>query len=534
MIIEMQVKLQYIILLIALFLALVLLTCKSSNEKPEHTLVDKSGLIGMEKFDELEYIGKVSSRRSEEIIDSRWGIQISNNIWTGEPEPLDVIDWMIQKLAESGVKWTRISFNPMARTPGFYLSADEGYFRWNELDRMIQGFAQSKINVYITINRPDISTIGDDGSGMTTEIIKDFADASAVLVKRYSNIVKHWEILNEPHITPGYIELVRAVSKSIKQVDPKAKVLAGSLARGEFGNIKYLVDNAGSSIDIITFHPYNEYPEALKYPWMVPIEDSEETRTYVRASTTLKEMRLQIGDYPIEFWQGECGYPSSEHSTGWKGRGPWNENIQAKWMLRRFLVNASLDVPVNVWYLLAEHKHTRYRNDSFGLFTVDGASAGPVSEIYRPKQGYLTMQHITSIFDEKLNSLKEVRSGFEIIDEGSFTGIRGENDKEFLNRDKPYNNEKSPNPIEVVAFTGSEGDAVTYWFPSRLQTYVKPARVNLSIEDVNISEPVLVDLLSGVVYRPEIERINNGIIFKGLPLADYPLAIVPKHLVKTE
>jgi len=110
--------------------------------------------------------------------------------------------------------------------------------------------------------------------------------------------------------------------------------------------------------------------------------------------------------------------------------------------------------------------------------------------------------------------------------------VRKENNKNYLMENPPYKDAKSPIPVELVALTGEEDNAVAYWLSWRMQEYVFPARVNLFVKGLTIENPVLVDLLSGVVYHTKPEISENGMMFKALPLTDYPMAIVPDDPVK--
>ncbi len=512
----MKIKLLFIKILIATLVIYVLSGCVSNIAKTGQKQIDEFGLIGMDRFKKLKTIGTVNPRRSEDINNSRWGLE-----WNAQEKKssLAELNDLLEKMADSGVKWARVATSH--GNFAFDVSPENGYYKWKELDKIIEGLAEYKINVFITINKRNIDLKGSNISGE----IDEYTNAVAALVKRYSKIVKYWEIMNEPIVTPDYIKTVREASKVIKQIDPDAKVIAGSLARTQFNKIEYLVNNVGSYIDVITFHSYNEFPEANKYNWIVPITGVEHGG-YISASLVFEELSEQLGkaSHRIELWDGEGGYPSSENTSSWKGRGPWGENIQAKWLLRRFIVNFSLDIPVMIYYYLQEGGHGPSQIvNAKGLFDSDTG---------QPKQGYHTLQHLTSIFDERLNSPKKAQCEFKFIDEGGFSGIADENAKEYLRENPPYENNKSPYPIEVVAFSGNEGDALTYWVPWRIQEFVKPAKVNIFVKDLDIKDPVLVDLISGKIYQTKVKFSNNGMVLEGVPLFDYPMAVVSRHFIK--
>ena len=515
----------YIILILTL--TIVVVSGFIINTKPENDRVNENGLIGMNRFNEIKAIGKVIPRRSEEIKNSPWGVQ-----WNARysDSSLAELDTTLEKMANSGVKWTRVT------SDRFYTPAQEGIYDLERMDKIINGLTTRKINIFITINKLSKKAgnsrllkskrVSDNvGESMQESELSEYLKAVATLVIRYKNTVKYWEIFNEPTVDQLYANTVVEASKVIKQIDPEAKVLGGSLARNQFSKIDFLINTAGTYMDVLTFHPYNESPEAIKHKWIVTVNGLENDG-YNESSMLFNQLLEKLGKEVnrIQLWDGEGGFPSSEHTGSYKGRGPWGENIQAKWLLRRYLINFSLNIPVMIYYYLTEV----YSPDNEKV-NAKGIMASATGQ---PKKGYLALQHITSIFDEGLSATKEIQSEFEIIDEGGFTGIKGENTQQYLIKNPPYENAKSPLPIEVVTLTGTNGEAVTYWLPWRMQEYIKPAKINVIIKNVHIKEPVLVDLLTGVIYRVNSEISGKGLLIKDVPLTDYPMAIIPQHLVK--
>ena len=86
-------------------------------------------------------------------------------------------------------------------------------------------------------------------------------------------------------------------------------------------------------------------------------------------------------------------------------------------------------------------------------------------------------------------------------------------------------------PIQVIGMTGSGGDALVYYTPWRMQQYIKPAKVNIRIQDVSIADPVVVDLLTGRIYKAKTSTRGRELIIKGLPLTDYPIAVVSRKSI---
>ena len=143
---------------------------------------------------------------------------------------------------------------------------------------------------------------------MDQEDLSKWLKCVAAVVERCHDRVHYWEIDNEPKITANYAAVVIAASKVIKKIDPTAKVIAGSIARVNVAGIRMMLEEVGVGpyIDVITFHPYNEFPEGLKHNFLVPVSEGYQTTSPLVAE--IFEI-LEKQDRKIELWQGECGYP---------------------------------------------------------------------------------------------------------------------------------------------------------------------------------------------------------------------------------
>jgi len=60
--------------------------------------------------------------------------------------------------------------------------------------------------------------------------------------------------------------------------------------------------------------------------------------------------------------------------------------------------------------------------------------------------------------------------------------------------------------------------------------------VNIILKNLNFTNPVLVDLLSGKVYdaRENVTNQNKDCVIKNISLADYPLLLVEKASLKIQ
>jgi len=473
-------------------------------------MAEDGPLLGMDRFAKLKQIGKVQPKRSEDIAASPWGLQFNKHDF-----PMDELELYLERMADTGVKWARVETRDYPIE--FSKVKGDGYYRWDEFDQIIDGLNKRKLEIFITINTEPYKGLDSVDKPVSKKNLKKWLTCVASIVERYKGRVRYYEIDNEPKISPNYADLVIAASKVIKGIDPNAKVIAGSIARVNVEGIRMMLEDkgVGPHIDVITFHPYNEFPEGIKHNFLVPIDYG-----YAPSSPAVAEIfkLLEKEGRDIELWQGECGYPSSEYTTSWKGRGPWGEHVQAKWILRRLLSDFSVGIPVNIYFLLREPPEDDKVNAK-GLL---------VYGTWEPKVGYRALQHLTSVFDQGLMKSIKVEATFEIQDEGSFTGIKGENNRD----DEAYEDAKSPMPIQLIGMTGSSGNALIYYAPWRMHEYVKPAKVNIRIKDLSIDDPVLVDLLTGQIYEVKAKRKGKGLEIKGIPLTDYPIAILSRESVK--
>ena len=487
---------------IIITICLTTISCCNQHERAERNACLKDW-YGLEHFENLKMLGRVASRRSEAIKASRWGMQFNKYALPG-------LELMLERMAESGVKWSRV------QPDGYGVSPEKGYYQWAELDTVVHGLAERKINVFICFDKESLK--GEDrDQPLKPEAVERWLAYVRVLVNRYRDHVKYWEIFNEPKLDENYAELVKNASRTIKGIDPEAKILAGSLARVNVQGLKRVLKHGiGPFIDVITYHPYNEFPEACKKTLYVPVQKPP---SYMPGSNLVADLHalLEKEKRPIALWQGECGYPSAENSAGWQGRGPWGERIQAKWLLRRYLTDFSLDIPVSVYFLLCEPSEGD-RVNAKGMLHY---------KTLEPKPSYRALQHFTSLFDNRFDTMENVETHFKVLDEGTFHGVMGAYPSSYYK-----NKAKAPVPIEVVGLTGSGGYAVAYWLPWRMQEIVKPAKVDLTVKGIRIKEPVLVDLLAGSVYGLKVSSEGEALVFNGVPLADYPMVIVSKAAVK--
>jgi len=102
----------------------------------------------------------------------------------------------------------------------------------------------------------------------------------------------------------------------------------------------------------------------------------------------------------IRIWQGENGYPSQPNSSGFVGEAPWTENIQAKFMLRRLLLDCSLGIDMTLWFLIVDiHDYPK------GTGNVNYKGILRVKPSVQPKVAFRALQNLGSIVNGEVKAL---------------------------------------------------------------------------------------------------------------------------------
>jgi hypothetical protein len=308
--------------------------------------------------------------------------------------------------------------------------------------------------------------------------------------------VTHWEIWNEPNgkgfwrpAAPdpaGYAELAGITAAAVRQAIPDATLIGGALA-GLGDTLDYLEKaleaGLGRHVQCISYHPYRQLPEA----------------NYASEVGALRGLLARYGRFRI--WQGENGVRSVKSDI--PGRN-WveNESQQARWLLRRILLDLSMGVELTSYFHMVD-----LMNYNWG--------AGPSSEAqhmgllrgadYSPKPAYFAYQCLCSLFDAETAPADLMVS--------------------------------LPAPgAQVVSFARRGYALCGYWSPTSLLAPPPPQRSAVKIwtgAAVRLEKPVLIDPLTAAVTPLEKARHYGSYwLFGSLPLTDSPLLIADAALVE--
>ncbi|MBD0255956.1 MAG: hypothetical protein ICV83_09575 [Cytophagales bacterium] len=439
-------------------------------------------------------VGKIKPKHAKEIQASTWSIG-------GETLDRDYTDYQSYKkyLGPLGAKRIRLQggWAKCEKVKGQY------DFAW--LDAVIPDAAAQGVAPWVELSYGNPIYEGGGEAKLMGRIPTSAEGLAAwdnwvrAMVTRYKDQVPEWEIWNEPDGNPlntgtelGVFYLRTA--RLVKSIQPDARLIAlgmASVTKLDWMRDFYEVlkrENALDLVDIQTYHGYAPNPDE-SYP-------------------KIEEMRRLVWSYNprIVFMQGENGAPStpSAQTIGALRQYDWSELTQAKWDLRRMLGDHGRGIATNLFTI--SDIHYAAGDHMVGVNTKGLLKTNPDKTIERPKLAYGAAQHVFTLFDDQLERTPDVAPK-----------VDGDKMAAFSYRHQ-----------------GNGGTLVTLWrYEARpADTYeATPATVAVT---GSFTRPVLVDLISGVVYeipKKQWKKTGNQYTFTGIPVADYPVVIAEKSVL---
>jgi len=466
----------------------------------------------------LEPLGALRVRGAREIAASRIGIGM---------ECLDRRMYLPEKtyghLAALGAKWARL------QTGWSRCETKEGVYDFAWLDDVVNQVIAAGVKPWFNVgygNRlyspdsPHESAVGQVPLYDGDRGVNGWKSFLRALAERFGDRVEFWEIWNEPNISSfwhpkhksspvEYAKLIALSAEAIRDRHPRARIVA-CVAGIPVPFIEGCLQAAvGSHIHAFAIHPYRRE--------QVPEMD------YAASVGQVKDILRRLAPH-VRLWQGECGAPA--HTTGhhdaWMALWNMNEENQAKWLVRRLLLDVFLDLDLAQYFHLCDLMESTYRQAS-------GEARPPVmlgilnGKSYTPKRAYFAMQSVATLCDGDTRpepgyycALQPAAAGATLVE--------------------PY----------TLLFRRRGAPMLAYYQAANVQDDTPAVPVDIQLvcdgqgrkhEEV-LREPVLVDPLRQTVHAlPAPERlaqkgrIRPALRFKNLPCLDYPLLLTEKSAV---
>ena len=426
-------------------------------------------------------------------------------------------------LGASGMKWARCQtgWNRCETVKGVY------DFAWLDsiVDQLISHHVQPWFNVgygnklYMTGLYSD-AAVGFVPLYFGEETLQAWKNYVRALARHFKGRVSIFEIWNESNISTfwqprgsdplEYARLIRLTADEIRAEIPEAKIGActsgGSYCIADGFVVKLFRSGILDVLNFFCVHSYCFQPEL----------------NFRKTVALLRRTLDSLGGQHVELWQGEGGYASWFPEVHFMA--PYvheSERNQQIWMLRRYFLDFSIGLKLSSYFQMADMKDNyKTARDTRKHPAHQGILNG---KTYTPKPSYFTMKNLTAFFKDGMktadlyvgtrleDALPRTERHSRLIDIGVQTNtfVRGRN---------PF-------------FEYHLAEDMQYGFPGMAPFTIR-AEINPDLEPIR--NPVLIDMLSGKIYRIgswKPDKFGALYIFENLPLTDYPLVVCDESAI---
>ena len=425
---------------------------------------------------------------------------------------------MYDHVAALGVKWVRIQ-SGWAKT-----EKEKGKYDFSWLDPIVDELTKRNLSPWICLcyGNPlydekatkivgglNCPPIGDEKS---REGWKKYCVAVA---ERYKGKVGFYEVWNEPEwLWSGpadpvaYTRFCRETAKAVKEGDPEAEVIVGSVASISPDFLaKCVSEGILENADALSYHAYT-YDEG----------------TFARLNRFYTAL-VSKADRPIKIIHGECGSQSKNGGNGAFKGFPTDPNKQAKQLLRQMVVDRASNIFFSSYFTLTDmHENLMApagrpirKHGYFGLLSAGFDKNGVACPPFTPKPSYYAYQNLCAFLPE---TARKTEIPFWV-----------ERERDVYSPLK-HLFQKEKREWTHVCFENEKGKAFLYWMPTDL-LYCKKYSASVSIRFLTDEMPRHVDLLSGEVTDLPHQKKDGCILIETLPVSDYPMAVVFGDFVPT-
>ena len=431
----------------------------------------------------LDRIGVLQTAPADGSGHSRWTIGC-------ETLDRDYGDFSAYKkyVGELGLGYARIQ-SGWAKT-----ETEKGKYDFAWLDAIVDGLLEEGVKPVMTLcyGNPVYGATKNLGS----VIFDDEATMKAWLkyvnttVRRYKGKVARWEVWNEPNLGENgkrpdlYINLLSRTAREIKKADKDAVIAGISLSGLPLDFPEAVLEGLKKQgtlglIDYVSFHPYYQNPDD--------------------ATDGIKALDRLVKSYDprMKLLQGECGAPSNlewAHAINYR---EWTEYTQVKWDLRRMACDFTMDIPSSIFTII----DLVYPNmqQSFGLLRGNLLK----QPVYK-RPSFHGVQNLASILTADTFADTTLCVKADTPREVSVTGLVRE---------------------------GRTVGAMLWYGADVPSSSLEWDYLNLTIHGLVLEEPVLVEPVTGKVFKLDVLRGCKGpdyIKFHHFPLWDCPVLVMER------
>lgn len=282
------------------------------------------------------------------------------------------------------------AFGKGARTLWPYVETSPGVYDWSRLDAYVTLSESHGVKMMYAAEAVPEWAVADAStcsvpfvgapprcSGMLSNI-QYWDDFVTALVTRYKGKIAAYELWNEPNnyftgTVPDMVELTGHFHDHIRKIDPNALIISPSYTVSADLDA-YFAAGGTPDVDVVSFHAY---PDLREDPELI-------ARSWVSAQ------RAVVSKY------GLSGKPLWNTEGSW-GSGITDQNLQAAFVARYFILSLSRGVARTYWYA--------WDNQQVGvLYTTNGLNPTPAAIAYQQVYNWLLGASIAGPYNGQCSS----------------------------------------------------------------------------------------------------------------------------------
>ncbi len=303
------------------------------------------------------------------------------------------------------------------------------------------------------------------------------------MVRHFGNRVAYFEICNEWNSISidDYLKIAKATIPAIRQADPKARIMLGSLggfSRDQHDLILACLRELGPQLDAVGWHPFYQI-------------DPDE-RVYRNYRQDFAEFKAQCealgfkGRYAATEWTWVAPYPNTTDLNQF----PCSEMQKAKYSAQLMTAHCGMDI-ISLYNETFQTGRinwdvTLLRNPSFQIDPITPAQPQPI---------YYTLRTISTVLD-----------GFQ---PAAFP-VRFSSEKEL----DCYTFRRGDNELLIAA-----------WIPGRTGDGIVEEKSNISFPGVRANRAWAVDTMNGTEQRLNLTHCSSDTVLENMLIKDYPVFV---------